>query len=124
MDPFLRDIAKDRPSAARGVGAVLNQVFASAVRHDAIPHQPVVGAATHVLIDESRIPDHVPLVKASPCRDGRIRTDDPLTPRKSQGGPVLIAPLVGGLTVFTVVPIGVAGCCTSLRQSFSCSHLQ
>ena len=41
LDRFLRDIAKDRPSAAKGVKVVLGQMFALAVRHGAIPSNPV-----------------------------------------------------------------------------------
>ncbi|MDX5461240.1 tyrosine-type recombinase/integrase [Micromonospora chalcea] len=41
LDRFLRDIAKDRPSAAKGVKVVLSQMFALAVRHGAIPTNPV-----------------------------------------------------------------------------------
>lgn len=41
LDRFLRDIAKDRPSAAKGVKVVLGQMFALAVRHGAIPTNPV-----------------------------------------------------------------------------------
>ncbi|MEU4715513.1 tyrosine-type recombinase/integrase [Micromonospora purpureochromogenes] len=41
LDRFLRDIAKDRPSAAKGAKVVLSQMFALAVRHGAIPTNPV-----------------------------------------------------------------------------------
>ncbi|MEV6816682.1 site-specific integrase, partial [Micromonospora sp. NPDC051296] len=41
LDRFLREIAKDRPSAAKGVKVVLGQMFALAVRHGAIPSNPV-----------------------------------------------------------------------------------
>ncbi|MFE9187811.1 tyrosine-type recombinase/integrase [Micromonospora haikouensis] len=41
LDRFLRDIAKDRPSAARGAKVVLSQMFALAVRHGALPTNPV-----------------------------------------------------------------------------------
>ncbi len=41
LDRFLRDIAKDRPSTAKGVKVVLGQMFALAVRHGAIPSNPV-----------------------------------------------------------------------------------
>ncbi|GAB4107307.1 hypothetical protein GCM10028790_63260 [Micromonospora taraxaci] len=37
LDRFLRDTAKDRPSAAKGAKVVLSQMFALAVRD---PHQP------------------------------------------------------------------------------------
>jgi integrase len=38
---FLRGIAKDHPSAAKGAKVVLGQMFALAVRHGAIPTNPV-----------------------------------------------------------------------------------
>lgn len=41
LDRFLRHIAKDRPSTAKGVKVVLGQMFALAVRHGAIPSNPV-----------------------------------------------------------------------------------
>ena len=41
LDKFLRDIAKDHPSAAKGAKVVLGQMFALAVRHGAIPTNPV-----------------------------------------------------------------------------------
>ncbi|MEU8376558.1 tyrosine-type recombinase/integrase [Micromonospora sp. NPDC048894] len=41
LDRFLREIAKDRPAAAKGVKVVLSQMFALAVRHGAIPTNPV-----------------------------------------------------------------------------------
>ncbi|WP_130334529.1 tyrosine-type recombinase/integrase [Micromonospora kangleipakensis] len=41
LDRFLRDIAKDRPSTAKGAKVVLGQMFALAVRHGAIPTNPV-----------------------------------------------------------------------------------
>jgi integrase len=41
LDRFLRGIAKDHPSAAKGAKVVLNQMFALAVRHGAIPTNPV-----------------------------------------------------------------------------------
>ncbi|MEU7779197.1 tyrosine-type recombinase/integrase [Micromonospora parva] len=41
LDRFLRDIAKDRASAAKGAKVVLSQMFALAVRHGAIPTNPV-----------------------------------------------------------------------------------
>ncbi|BCJ67968.1 tyrosine-type recombinase/integrase [Polymorphospora rubra] len=41
LDRFLRDIAKDRPSAAKGAKVVLGQMFALAVRHGAIPTNPI-----------------------------------------------------------------------------------
>ncbi|MGN9811485.1 tyrosine-type recombinase/integrase [Micromonospora sp. BQ11] len=41
LDRLLRDIAKDRPSTAKGVKVVLGQMFALAVRHGAIPTNPV-----------------------------------------------------------------------------------
>lgn len=41
LDRLLRDIAKDRPSTAKGVKVVLGQMFALAVRHSAIPTNPV-----------------------------------------------------------------------------------
>ncbi|MFY1632393.1 tyrosine-type recombinase/integrase [Solwaraspora sp. WMMB335] len=41
LDRFLRDIAKDRPSSAKGAKVVLSQMFALAVRHGAIPTNPV-----------------------------------------------------------------------------------
>ncbi|MET8529159.1 tyrosine-type recombinase/integrase [Micromonospora sp. NPDC005172] len=41
LDRFLRDIAKDHPSAAKGAKVVLSQMFALAVRHGAIPTNPV-----------------------------------------------------------------------------------
>jgi integrase len=40
LDRFLRGIAKDHPSAAKGAKVVLNQMFALAVRHGAIPTNP------------------------------------------------------------------------------------
>src|SRR6476660_2130167 len=41
LDRFLRDIDKDRPSAAKGAKVVLGQMLALAVRHGAIPTNPV-----------------------------------------------------------------------------------
>lgn len=41
LDRLLRDIAKDRPAAAKGAKVVLGQMFALAVRHGAIPTNPV-----------------------------------------------------------------------------------
>jgi integrase len=41
LDKFLRGIAKDHPSAAKGAKVVLGQMFALAVRHGAIPTNPV-----------------------------------------------------------------------------------
>ncbi|MFJ8582635.1 tyrosine-type recombinase/integrase [Micromonospora sp. NPDC093277] len=41
LDRFLRDIATDRPSTAKGAKVVLGQMFALAVRHGAIPTNPV-----------------------------------------------------------------------------------
>ena len=41
LDKFLREIAKDRPSAAKGAKVVLGQMFALAVRHGAILTNPV-----------------------------------------------------------------------------------
>ncbi|NJP31954.1 tyrosine-type recombinase/integrase [Micromonospora thermarum] len=41
LDRFLRDIAKDRPSAAKGTKVVLGQMFALAERHGAIPTNPL-----------------------------------------------------------------------------------
>ncbi len=41
LDRLLRDIARDRPSAAKGVKVALGQMFALAVRHGAIPTNPV-----------------------------------------------------------------------------------
>jgi integrase len=41
LDKFLRAIAKDRPSAAKGVKVVLSQMFALAVRHGALTSNPV-----------------------------------------------------------------------------------
>ncbi|MBT8225135.1 MAG: site-specific integrase [Dactylosporangium sp.] len=41
LDKFLRSIAKDHPAAAKGVKVVLGQMFALAVRHGAIPTNPV-----------------------------------------------------------------------------------
>jgi hypothetical protein len=41
LDRFLRDIAKDHPSAAKGAKVVLGQMLALAVRHGAIPTNPV-----------------------------------------------------------------------------------
>ena len=48
------------------------------------------------------------------CQDGRIRTDDPSTPRDRQRGPLRRASLVGGSVVLVAVPLGVVGRCTSL----------
>jgi integrase len=41
LDRFLRDIAKDRPAAAKAAKIVLNQMFALAARHGAVPTNPV-----------------------------------------------------------------------------------
>jgi integrase len=41
IDKFLREVAKDRPSAAKGAKVVLGQMFALAVRHGALPSNPV-----------------------------------------------------------------------------------
>jgi integrase len=41
LDKVLRAIAKDHPSAAKGTKVVLGQLFALAVRHGAIPTNPV-----------------------------------------------------------------------------------
>jgi integrase len=41
LDKFLRGIAADRPSAAKGAKVVLGQMFALAVRHGAIASNPV-----------------------------------------------------------------------------------
>ncbi len=41
LDRLLRDIATDRPAAAKGVKVVLGQMFALAVRHGALPSNPV-----------------------------------------------------------------------------------
>jgi integrase len=41
LDKFLREVAKDRPSAARGATVVLNQMFALAVRQGALGSNPV-----------------------------------------------------------------------------------
>jgi integrase len=41
LDKFLRAVAKDHPSAAKGAKVVLGQMFALAVRHGAIPANPV-----------------------------------------------------------------------------------
>jgi integrase len=41
LDRFLRDVAKDRPSAAKGAKLVLGQMFALAARHGAISTNPV-----------------------------------------------------------------------------------
>lgn len=41
LDRFLRAIAKDHPSSAKGAKVVLGQMFALAVRHNAIPTNPV-----------------------------------------------------------------------------------
>lgn len=41
LDKFLRGIAKDHPSAAKGAKVVLGQMLALAVRHGAIPTNPV-----------------------------------------------------------------------------------
>jgi integrase len=41
LDRFLRAIAEDRPAAAKGAKVVLGQMFALAVRHGAIPANPV-----------------------------------------------------------------------------------
>jgi len=41
LDAFLQGVAKDHPSAARAAKVVLGQMFALAVRHDAIPANPV-----------------------------------------------------------------------------------
>jgi integrase len=41
LDRVLRGIAKDHPSTARGAKVVLGQMFAMAVRHGAIPTNPV-----------------------------------------------------------------------------------
>lgn len=41
LDRFLRNIAKDFPSAAKGAKVVLGQMFALAVRHGAISNNPV-----------------------------------------------------------------------------------
>jgi integrase len=41
LERFLRDIARDRPAAAKTAKVVLNQMFALAVRHGAIPINPV-----------------------------------------------------------------------------------
>ncbi|QSB17551.1 site-specific integrase [Natronosporangium hydrolyticum] len=41
LDRFLRDIAKERPAAARSAKIVLSQMFALAVRHGAVSTNPV-----------------------------------------------------------------------------------
>jgi integrase len=41
LDRFLRDIAKDRPAAAKAAKIVLNQMFALAARHGAVATNPV-----------------------------------------------------------------------------------
>lgn len=41
LDRFLRDIAEDCPSAAKGAQVVLGQMFALAIRHGVIPTNPV-----------------------------------------------------------------------------------
>jgi integrase len=41
LDKFLREVAKDRPAAARGAKVALNQMFALAVRHGALQSNPV-----------------------------------------------------------------------------------
>lgn len=41
LDRFLREIARDRPSAAKGAKVALSQMFALAVRHGAVPANPV-----------------------------------------------------------------------------------
>ncbi len=41
LDKFLRDVAKDRPSAAKGAKVVLGQMFALAVRRGALATNPV-----------------------------------------------------------------------------------
>jgi integrase len=41
LDRFLRGVATDHPSAAKGAKVVLGQMFALAVRHGAIPTNPV-----------------------------------------------------------------------------------
>jgi integrase len=41
LDKFLRNIAKDHPSAAKLAKVVLGQLFALAVRHGAIPTNPI-----------------------------------------------------------------------------------
>ncbi|MGA5305933.1 tyrosine-type recombinase/integrase [Nucisporomicrobium flavum] len=41
LDRFLREIAKDHPAAAKGAKVVLGQMLALAVRHGAVPTNPV-----------------------------------------------------------------------------------
>jgi hypothetical protein len=54
LDRFLRDIAKDHPSAAKGAKVVLGQMFSLAVRHGAISHQPRPGHRTAPQSPEER----------------------------------------------------------------------